>query len=103
MVCITVGIYGKDFIKDYKSDINWNDKHNTKISNQTPYSHQTYADHDGHATNFYDKNGNWSLRIDAYTQDNHTNPHIHLKQPYSDPTMIYSIVELIKEFIEKHF
>ena len=60
----------------------------------------------GYAKDFFDKNGNWSFRIDATTHGNpnstsyHHNPHYHVVTRGGDGTAVYYLWEIIKEMFK---
>ena len=60
----------------------------------------------GYAKDFFDRNGNWSFRIDATTHGNpnsanwHHNPHYHVVTRGGDGTAVYYLWEILKELFK---
>ena len=60
----------------------------------------------GYVRDFFDKNENWSFRIDATTHGNpnsnsyHHNPHFHVLIRGGDGTAVYYLWEIIKELLK---
>ncbi len=57
----------------------------------------------GYDKDFFDKNGDWSFRIDATTHGNpnyHHNPHYHVVTRGGDGTAVYYLWEIIKEMFK---
>ncbi|MBQ8872423.1 MAG: RHS repeat-associated core domain-containing protein [Clostridia bacterium] len=98
-VATLIGTVGPSIIKGLHPQVNFGG-HNTPMSGQPSRSQLVNNRRDGYQINFYDANGNWNLRWDAYTQDGHSNPHVHYDIPGSYGSML-GIWWWIKKLIGK--
>ncbi len=94
-VATLIGAFAPKIIRSINPKTNFGG-HNTPINGQTPLSRLINSRGDGYQINFYDGNGNWSFRLDAYSQLNHSNPHVHFNVPNSKGTM-FGLFWLIKK------
>jgi len=92
---ITAGAIAPHILKNSYNQPNFGGN-NLKLYGQDPKAIIANTRGDGFQTNIFDTLGRWSCRIDAYTQINHVNPHVHFGDSNSKGKAVRTIWKAIK-------